>query len=79
MDTPKRRHTVKITLQADTWEDIEFLLQQIEYDILTHQPGNIRIASGSPTGGYSIEDELRPEMDHDRYIKELNAYLGIEE
>ena len=74
-DAPKRKHVIHIEIQGDTWEDVKYTLKQIQFDLATHEPGNIKIVSGAPDAGYSVTDELYPEQTHDRYFEQVEELL----
>ena len=71
----KRRHVVKINLQADDWDSMLRALNNIIYDLSTYEPGKVRLTSGGPDYGYIVNDEYYPEQTHEHYFEEIEAYL----
>jgi hypothetical protein len=63
--------------EADTWQDLISLLNSTLYDLHRYSPGQ-EIPS-SISGGYSSSSAYtvtqKPDMTHDAYFAELEAYL----
>lgn len=75
MEAPKRKHVVHIEIGADSWQDVLMALRQIQFDIDTHEPGNVSIVSGGYSCGYTVKDEFYPEQTHDNYFEQSQEWL----
>lgn len=63
-------------IEADTWEDLWRQFEQIEIEISTRPEGEIPFdVSGGPDSNWAFTVTEKPDMTHDRYFEELNAYL----
>lgn len=76
MEIPNRRHTVKIEIGADEWEDVLSALDEIASDLSQYGDGVVDINSGGPSCGYTVTGEVDPDMTHARYFELVHAYLA---
>ncbi len=72
MERPRRRFQVTIDLGTDDEKELAWALRQITEDIIDGRRSSV---SGGPSSGWSYTVTETPDMTHDRYIKELNAYI----
>lgn len=72
----QRRWKLVGKFEADTWEELIGLLRSVEFDLSTRQPAEM---PSSVSGGYGSNWVYtiteKPDMTHDKYFEELNAYL----
>lgn len=71
---PKRRFEVQIVIGGDTWPDVLDRLQDLLLHIGDHGPACSSV-SGGYVSGHWVQVTEHPEMTHDRYVAELDAYL----
>lgn len=69
---PHRRFTAEIRVSADSLEDLQRALLE-----LSHAPKDSTM--GGPTMGYTCKLSEDPEMTHEKYFAEVEAYLGARE
>lgn len=74
---PERRWTVTLNVGADEWDDAAHELMRLAEHVREHGPGCSQV-SGSPSVGSSVDIVSRPDMTHERYFAELDAYLDEE-
>lgn len=74
MDRPKRRYTLTIEIGADTWDDVIDDLRHTSQHIEDHGPSCQSVMGGS-CGGHIVTVLQNPEMTHEKYMAELDAYL----
>ena len=74
-DAPRRRLELELTLGADTLEDLHDALQQIGTDLLIENREERITASGGWRSGYSLRLTVEPEMDGDRYRREVQEHV----
>lgn len=75
MPRPKRAFELEIRIGGDTWEDV---LAHVR-DLLPHIEDHglaCNSVSGSPSAYHSVEITQRPEMTHERFIKELDEHIA---
>lgn len=78
MEVPKRRYEMVFTIGADGYQEMLSAMQNFirfmerEYTGLAQNHHGV---SGGPDSGYSYDITFNPEMNHERYFEELNAYL----
>jgi hypothetical protein len=75
MSRPQRAYTLSIEIGADTWDDVVRDLRELAGHVPDHGPTCASV-SGSPSGGHIVTVKHRPDMTHDRYMAELEAYLA---
>lgn len=73
-EVPHRRYTVEIKIGADTWEDVKRSLDQIAFDLHGREDGAIDKTSGAPSAGYTVIGKQDPEMTHERYFADVEAW-----
>ena len=69
-----RRHEVAIRIGADSWADVISALNQLLYIADTEGPGH-DLVSGGPTSGYVFVDQTSPDITHDSYFAEVDAWI----
>lgn len=74
MKPPRRKYELKVKIGADSWGDLTYELKYLLSHILDHGPQCNSVSGGSNTN-HIVEISCNEEMTHDKYIKELNAYL----
>lgn len=63
-------------IEADTWEDLWRQFHQIEFELSTRPEGEIPFhVSGGYNSSWAFIVTEKPDMTHDRYFEELDAYL----
>lgn len=75
-----RRYTLTVKIGADSYQDLIRSLDDLSYmlDLHGEEPKESwNAASGSPVAGYSYEVGFDPDMDHDRYIAQIEARTGV--
>lgn len=76
-DKPKRAVEVTLRIGADDWASVRDDLDHLLYRLVAE--GELRSSiKGGDSSGYILDVELHPEMTHDRYHAELDAYLADE-
>lgn len=70
-----RRHEVAIRIGGDTWEDVVSALHNILFIADSEGPGHDSV-SGGPSFGYIFVDQEHPEVTHDSYFEEVDAWIG---
>lgn len=73
MRPPKRAIEVTIKIGADRPEDVAAALEQIQFAF--DDGGPREITSGSPHCGWQTEVEFRPEQSHEKYHRDVKAFL----
>lgn len=71
---PKRRFVVRIEVGGDTWEDTQRLVAEVLEHVHDHGQ-HCSLVHGGPRAGAFVEIKEAPEMTHERYHAELEAYL----
>lgn len=71
---PVRRHILKITIEADTLDDLRSALESIQFWTAS---GNLsaHCVSGGYNSGWILEYQENEGVTHDSYVASLNAYL----
>lgn len=70
---PHRAHEIDLKVGADTLDDLVWALRTISTEL---QRGQLsRGCSGSPSAGWTHEYRHDPEMTHDRYFADVDAWL----
>lgn len=73
-EAPKRRFEVEIHVSGDIWADVIDTLRDLLPHIEEHGPSCDSV-SGGPSRGHWVRVTERPEMTHERYHEQLDAYL----
>jgi hypothetical protein len=76
MDKPRRRIEAKLTISADDWDAFCGALKSIRRDISIHGALSKSSVSGGYDRGWIIECSERPEITHDSWLADLDAYLA---
>lgn len=71
---PRRAFELTITIGADTWRSVEDELAFLAIHIPDHGP-KCDSVMGGPCRNHIVSIHHDPEMTHDRYHEELQAYL----
>lgn len=71
---PHRAYELDIHIGGDTWSDVLADLRYLANHIEDHgeKCGSVM---GGPSSNHIVTIIVRPEMTHERYISELDAYL----
>ena len=77
-DRPHRAFEIDIHIGADTWEDAAREIARVLSHVVEHGQ-QCSLASGGPSSGASVTIRHRPEMTHDKYFEQLDAYLVAKE
>lgn len=83
METIKRRYHLNLELGADSLPELVKGLKNLQFDLLRsceYMEGSeindtYHAISGSPQSGYNLSLEFDPDMDHDKYIEQINAHI----
>lgn len=75
---PERKHVVRINVQADDLGELLRTIDQIKYDLDTHN-GEGHVISGGWGAGYEITAKVNPDQTHDHYFEEVQRFLEAEE
>jgi hypothetical protein len=78
VNRPHRRHRLVLELEADTWNGIKANLRHILYEMDGHPDGRMSSVMGGAESGYILKCTVDPNMDADRYARELEAYLDAQ-
>ena len=84
MDEMKRRYELELNMQADDLKSLRGMLMTLLYDLDRIDEATLeRInpypqVSGGYSGNHNMTIRLRPEVTHDSYIVQLEAYLAAE-
>ena len=71
---PHRAHTLALEIGADTLDDLAYALKAIREDVLR---GQLSVGcSGSPSVGWTHNYHHDPEMTHERYFADIDAWLA---
>lgn len=71
---PRRAHQLAVQVGADTVEDLAWSLRRLAEGV---ERGELtRGCSGGPSCGWTYEYRHDPEMTHERYFAEVDAYLA---
>lgn len=73
-DKPHRAFELEITIGGDTWADVLRDVRDLASHIPEHGPA-CNSVSGGPGGNHIVTVRVDETMTHDRYFKELDAYL----
>lgn len=76
MQPPKRAFELTIKIGGDTWEDVIHNVRDLLPHIEEHGQ-SCNSVSGSPSCGHIVDIQLHPEMTHERYHEELQAYIAF--
>lgn len=71
---PHRRYTLSIEIGADEWAGVVADLQHLASHIADHGE-KCSSVMGGPSCGHIVDIRIDPEMTHERYMAELDAYL----
>ena len=78
----KRRYELTLTMGADDLPSLRGMLMTLLYDMDRINETDIernnpyQAISGGYSGNHSLKIEFRPDVTHDSYIAELEAYLA---
>lgn len=81
MDKPKRKYEMQLTMGADDLPSLRGMLNTLIYDLARLEDSDVEkvnpyhAISGGYSGNHSIEIRIQPDMDHDKYMDQLNAYI----
>lgn len=71
---PHRRHRFTLDCEADSIEELCHVLDRISLRLSLGEagPGGV---SGAVASGYEWSHTVNPEMTHERYVEQLNAWI----
>ena len=72
---PHRRHTVKITIGADTMQAVAGELNHLAFLFSSEQVGEGNSVSAGGTSGSTTEHIIDPDMTHEQYFRDIDAWL----
>jgi hypothetical protein len=75
---PTRRLHVKLDLHADGLDEVRQALEQIGLDLLMDPDETVERTSGGWASGYHLSIKCDPDMDGDRYRRELSAWSAAQ-
>jgi hypothetical protein len=71
LEIPRRAHSMRIDVHADTIEDLEIALNEIQTDFIL---GTRSCVSGGRSNGWCITYVHNPKMTHEKYAKAAQEY-----
>lgn len=71
---PERRHEVRITIGADTWDDVIAALRHIEFIFHSNGPGR-NLTSGGYSSSITAVDKTNEDVTHDSYFEQVEKWL----
>lgn len=78
MERPHRAYEIDIHIGADDWKSALWQIRDVLRHIEDHGE-ECSLVSGGSDSGATVTITKRPEMTHDRYFADLNAYLDARE
>lgn len=75
---PRRAFVLEIEIGGDTWDDVMRNFHELAEHIPEHGP-ECSSVSGSPSCGHHVIVTHSPEMTHERYIQDLEAWIAWRE
>jgi hypothetical protein len=82
MEEPKRKYQMTFKIGADSWDEILSSMDNFTLEMKMYHPNldrNHNGVSGSPVAGYSYDVIVDPDMTHDKYFEQIDAYLAERE
>lgn len=76
-ERPRRRFVLKLSLGADSYEEMTSALYNIAREFDRREIGK-DMASGSPSSGFSLEWSEDESVTHDSYMAAIDEYLGTQ-
>jgi len=77
-ERPHRAYELDIHIGGDTWKDVMHDLRHLSQHIEDHGE-KCQSVMGGPSCGHAVTSIVRPEMTHEKYIADLDAYLQAKE
>lgn len=71
---PTRALTLKLALQADTWQDLISALEEISTSLVIRDAGNVDRCSGGVLSGYTLTVTHDPDRTPGEYVRDLIAW-----
>lgn len=78
--SPQRRIVCKIELGADSWQEAAAALDSIAFRLHEARERNeqeVSVTSGGPSSGWTLKADENPEITHESYITEIEAWLAL--
>ena len=81
MDKPRRKYEMTLTMGADDLPSLRGMLNTLIYDLARWEDSDFEqvnpynAVSGGYSGNHSMTLHIQSDMDHDKYMDQLNAYL----
>lgn len=72
---PRRRHEVRISIGADTWDEAKRVLEDILSSMDEHPDGRMSGGSFGYASGHDVEATVDESVTHDSYHAALKAWL----
>lgn len=72
---PRRRNQLTISIGADSWQDVLYLLNDFVADIEARSDEAFTLVHGGNSTGGTVEATVNPEMTHENYMAALHTYL----
>lgn len=76
---PRRRVVCTIELGADSWQEAAAALDNIAFrlhEARERKEEIVSVTSGGPSSGWTLDADEKPEITHESYIKEIEAWLA---
>ncbi len=74
---PKRRFFLTLQWGADSRDSLAHALRHVAFEIASESSSG-HVTSGAPSDGGHYDLHENPDMTHERYIEEINAWLAKE-